>query len=80
MAVNATKDVVFTKDESGNYIPDINIQFPNNSGYMFDGWYTSPSNQTSATEWTGYVSDDTTVTGVFAKWLAFDDLIVQDNS
>ena len=52
MAVNATKDVVFTKDENENYVPDINIQFPNRSGYMFDGWYTSDTEQTSANEWT----------------------------
>jgi hypothetical protein len=52
MVVNATKNLSFTKNDSGNYIPDINIQFPSKSGYMFDGWYTSGTVQTAATEWT----------------------------
>jgi uncharacterized repeat protein (TIGR02543 family) len=74
MVVGDVQDVVFTKDGNGNYVPDINIQFPNKSGYMFDGWYTSSSNQIPENEWIGYVTDDTTVTEVFAKWLEFEDL------
>ena len=78
-AVDEIQKVVFIKDGSGKYIPDINIQFPNKApqwetGYMFDWWYTSAIHQTSANERTGYVSDDTTVTEVFAKWLEFRDL------
>ena len=40
---------------------------------MFDGWYTTDTNQT--TEWYGVANDtDATSKTVYAKWLAFDDL------
>ena len=43
---------------------------------MFDGWYTSPTNQTADTEFTPLHSDFETVTGVYAKWLPFEDLVL----
>ena len=79
MVVDDTQKVVFTKDDN-KYIPDINIQFPNREWYMFDGWYTSATQQTPANEWTGYVSDDTTVTDVYAKWLGFEPYDVKDDN
>ncbi len=41
---------------------------------MFDGWYTTPINQT--TEWSGNINIDELQT-VYAKWLPFSGLNVQ---
>jgi len=60
----------------GEYEPSENIQFPNRSGYMFDGWYTTPANQT--TEWSGYIDSEVLQT-VYAKWLPFSEWDVMFN-
>lgn len=54
-----------------DYIPDINLQIPNRTGYMFDGWYTNTS---YTTEWYGMVDSSTLPQTVYAKWLPFNDL------
>ena len=85
-AVNETTVVTYTESD-WIYTPDINIQFPNKvsnnmavqSWWMFDWWYTTSvlADQTSATEWTWYVDENTESQTVYAKWLPFDDLPIE---
>ena len=53
------------------YVPNINLQIPNRTGYMFDGWYTNTGYNT---EWYGIIDSSTPSQTVYAKWLPFNDL------
>jgi len=84
MNIDEIKEVTYTKNANWDYIPDINLQFPNRnsenmsqqSWWMFAWWYTTSTNQT--TEWLWMVSDTTSSEKtVYAKWLPFNDLKIQ---
>ena len=75
MPVNATKDVTFTLNASGQFIPDINIQNPNKektwiTGWMFDGWYFDKTYNIERTWFNDKSLDWKTV---YAHWLGFED-------
>ena len=59
-------------------MPDINVQNPNLAGHMFDGWYTTATNQT--TERRLVTEESTAITDVYAKWLGFEPYDVKDDN
>ena len=76
-------NVYYMRQDNWIYNPDTNIPIPNRnavewencSWWMFDGWYTTDTNQT--TERDQEVTDTTpSEVIVYAKWLPFNDKIV----
>ena len=78
MQINETKNYTYQYDW-GNLIPIYNIQIPDRasdninqqSWWMFAGWYTTASNQT-----TEFDPATSTTDIAYAKWLPFNDLSI----